>query len=71
MKIDYILFEVPADELHARKWVCQIIEEEKMRGWRAERVVGESTLYDEEAKTAVMDEAFEKFYLDVTSELSV
>jgi len=70
MKIDHVLFEVLADELHARKWVCQITDEEKMRVWRSERVVGESSVNDEAAKSAVMDEAFEMFHRDVASELA-
>ena len=61
MKIDHVLFEVLADELHSRKWVCQITEEEKMRFWRAERAVGESHEHDEEAKQWVMDIAFKNF----------
>ena len=71
MKIDHVLFEVAADELHSRKWVCQISDAEKMRVWRAERAVGESRAHDEAVKTAVIDEAFEKFHLDATSELAI
>lgn len=70
MKIDHVLFEVMADELHSRKWVCQITEEEKMRYWRAERSVGESRAHDEEAKKAVMDEVFNNFHADIMKEMN-
>ena len=69
MSIDHVLFEVLADELHARKWVCQISDPENIRVWRSERVVGDDCSHDEEAKNAVIDEAFKKFHDDIIFEI--
>ena len=69
MTVDYVLFQVLEGERHTRKWVCIIRDEDHMRYWRSEQIVGESTENDDKVKDEVMDEAFAKFHADISSEL--
>ena len=70
MSVDHILYE--SNITGIRTWVCHISECDGLkRMWRAEKQVGESKLHDEEAKSAVIDEAYARFREDTAEEMAM